>query len=198
MSGAILHARIRTATGASLLSEFGAAFVLFAIILLVPFINLCYTFGVCSLAWFSVYQSASLAGDASTYGEALSLVRAQAHKFVETPMLKELKLMTDEKTDVLLYILDYGQKQGVPKEFGPNKPLDKSIDTSQNIYDYSVRVTVHVPPLLGLSAVPFLAEIPIWANALTLLVAAIASWNIQPGCPTASLDKKLILNRSVS
>ena len=150
------------------MSEFGAAFVLFACVMLLPFINVCFALWVCSLAWFNVHQSAALAGSASTYGEAMSLVHAQEHGFVASPLLNGLKLVEDEQKDIQLFVLEYGQKQGTTKEFGPNKPLDKSIDTSQNLYDYSVRVTFHVSPLLRLSAVPFLGNVPLLGKHLDI------------------------------
>ena len=158
----------RNITGASVMSELGAHLFCLGASFFCPFLVVCFALWVCSLAWFNVHQSAALAGSASTYGEAMSLVHAQEHGFVASPLLSGLKLVEDEQKDIQLFVLEYGQKQGTMKEFGPNTPLDKSIDTSQNLYDYSVRVTFHVSPLLRLSAVPFLGNVPLLGKRLDI------------------------------
>lgn len=165
----------RNARGASEIAEFiPALFVLF-IIILMPLIDLAAVFVAAATQYLATNDIVSKAATQADYASALSSMASEAYNFQSTGFAKFVKLQplngfTGCGDDLYVLATDVGS--GTVVTSSANQPLAQNIDSKTNIYELSVRSEYTTGPLISLSGVPLLADIPGLGKPATLVFTA--------------------------
>lgn len=147
----------RSCSGASI-AEFGAAFYAFCIAILIPTINFL-TFAV---AFSYSFVSANVIAD--TTAQAFSTKRAQAVLNESIESLKSdplAKFLNVSATDDFKLEVVTTNMRGDTEVARPGTRYLSDEDQSNKLYQYRVTASYSLRPLLNLSSVPLINEIPI-------------------------------------
>jgi hypothetical protein len=148
----------------STLAEFGPALFLFFIAVFFPAINLLgFALGVAT-AELIADRCAIAAADEQTYGEALDAACHTAVQLNNSPLgkfagLKPVNGYNGSGVD--LYIATTNLSSRKTTVCGPDIPLKDKLDTTGNVYEYEAQVNYAIGPLLSMSQLPFVKDIPI-------------------------------------
>lgn len=160
------------------IAEFGPVLVLFVLIILVPLFSL-FFFAAGYACVAVVSQScASDAANSATFNEALVNVKKRARSAVDSGLGKFAKLKPLGGYDgcgVDLYIATTSLANPNAGQFyGPNSglPAATSANATTNIYQYTVKSSFAVGPLLDLGHLPLIGSLPIVGQPTTVQITA--------------------------
>jgi len=160
-------------SGASV-AEFGPVLVFFVLIVIIPLLNL--------LAFVTGYACVSTtcqtcaadAANSTTFDEALTNVKKRSLAMVDSSLAKFARVKPRggyQGCGVDIFIAT--TKLADPNSghfYGPNTglPPNTSANAAANIYEYTVRSSYDVGPLMDLSAVPLVGNLPLIGQPVNL------------------------------
>ncbi|MBS1990647.1 MAG: hypothetical protein JSS86_02155 [Cyanobacteria bacterium SZAS LIN-2] len=159
--------------GASV-AEFGPVLVIFVLIIIIPLLNLL-AFATGYACVSSTCQScAADAANSTTFEEALVNVKKRARALVESSLgqfarVKPVGGYQDCGVDVYIATTKLSDPNS-GHFYGPNTglPANVTADAATYIYEYTVRSSFAVGPLMDLSAVPLVGALPLIGKPVTL------------------------------
>jgi len=155
--------RVRSRHGASEISQFIPAVYIAILVVLMPLINLGNVFVAAAIQYLSTNDVVSKAATQPDYNSSLNAMVAEAYYFQSLGLAKFVRLApqggyTGCGDD--LFILTTDITSGTRKCSAADMPLSSAVDTTKSIYELSVTSNYSVPPLIDLSSVPFLRDVP--------------------------------------
>ena len=152
----------RSMTGAAGIAEFAPTLVVLFFITF-PLINLLGVACGFSCAALAAWQGARQAAVSNALNKGLQAMAQEASRITDSGFgafakMKPIKGYSQSGAD--LYIRATNIYTGKTSTYGPNSGVPAPIDTASNIYECSARATFDVGPLVPMSFVPGLKDVP--------------------------------------
>ncbi len=178
------HAK-RTPDG-SAISEFGPAFIILIMLFLFPFINLIvFGAGVATVQGIA-NQVCRTACTAESRTDAIAQAKKKEQMLLNTGfghflqlspatglgipgtgcILEVVRSPTGDPATQLVTNISFGSP--LPVNSGPTGPNNTGANQTAFLYQYRVRASYNIQPLLNMSAVPFVSQIPAVGKASTM------------------------------
>lgn len=164
--------RQRTVTGASGISEFGPSLIVL-ILIVFPAIDLIGLACGAATVFLTARQCATRAATASSLDDALTAMKQEAKGLADSGLGRFARLKAQngfENSGADFFIRQTGVYSSAVINHGPNKGLPRPIDTASNVYEGVIKVDYLVGPLLDLSAIPGLDNVPALGKPAQLAV----------------------------
>ncbi|HEY9783892.1 MAG TPA: hypothetical protein V6D17_00730 [Candidatus Obscuribacterales bacterium] len=149
-------------TGASGITEFGPSMIVL-ILVIFPAIDLIGLACGAATAALTARQCATHVATANNLDEALSCMSLEAKNLAQSGLGQFSRMQAVKGFDGCgadLYIKQTNVYSSQTTILGPNQGLLPPVDTANNVYEGTVRVSFRLGPLLDLSAVPGLDDVP--------------------------------------
>lgn len=154
----------RTHTGGGVLAEFAPALFVFTMMGLFPMIDLIgYGCGVAT-AQFITRTCTARAANSSNYDEALIAAQQEVTALLQTGLAKFANIKSAggyNNSGMHLFVRATDINTQSVQTFGPDTAVPPPIDTANNIYEYSVTTEFSLRPMVDLSFVPFIGQVPV-------------------------------------
>ncbi|MBI5173003.1 MAG: hypothetical protein HY986_08945 [Candidatus Melainabacteria bacterium] len=172
----ILSQERRRNIGASAqMAEFAPAFMIFILVIMLPFINLLsFATGYASLA-FLAQNSAVQASNSSTYAQALQEMSNSANQTKSSGIGQFAKLAPVGGFNGCgcdLFITETDLTTKVSTQYGPNTGVTVTPDPTNKIYEFQVRATYDIGPFLNLGSVPFVSSVPLVGAPVRITISS--------------------------
>jgi hypothetical protein len=169
------YANVRTNRGLSEISQFAPVLYITFLIALMPLLDLVCVFVAGTTQYLATNDFVAKAATQADYSSALNTMVNEAYQFQSTGLAKFLNMLpnggyTGCGDDLYVLATDIGS--GQVKSSGANKPLSQKINTQTSMYELLVKSTYEVSPLVSLSAVPVLCNVPGLGKPVTLAFTA--------------------------
>jgi hypothetical protein len=169
------HSPYRTRTGSTEIPQFMLVVYILFLVMLIPLLNLFTLLLSAAIQYLATNDFASKSSTQPDYTSALNSMVNEAHHFQSLGLAKLTKLAPaggyggcgDD-----LYILSTDINSGAVTSSKPDQPLNLTIDTKKSIYELSVRSFYSVSPLISLTGVPLLNQVPGLGQPVTLTFIA--------------------------
>lgn len=153
---------LRSATGGSGITEFGPSIIVL-ILVIFPAIDLIGLATGAATMCLMARQCATRASTATSLSGALSAMKQEAGTMTQSGFgqfsrLSPLRGFENSGAD--LFIKQTNIHTSTVTNHGPNSPLPRPIDTASNIYEAAVNLHYNVGPLLDLSFLPGMQDVP--------------------------------------
>lgn len=174
----------RSPRGAALQADFAVCLLIFLLATAFPMLDLLGLAAGFATAAFAATQSAHKASLATTYPEAISEALDAAYGIAGGCFGKFAALvpnggLSNSGVDLYVYVTDIDS--GIVKVFGPNSAVTDKIDPSANIYEYCARVNYHCGPMINMSSVPFVKDVPGLGQPFELTYSAFRATEYSDG-----------------
>lgn len=157
------------------MAEFAPAFMIFILVIMLPFINLLsFATGYASLV-FLAQNSAVQASNSSTYAQALQEMRNSANQTKASGIGQFAKLAPVGGFNGCgcdLFITETDLTTKVSTQYGPNTGITVTADPTNKIYEFQVRATYDIGPFLNLGSVPFVSSIPLIGAPVRITISS--------------------------
>lgn len=143
--------------------EFVGALFVFFLIFFFPLLNLMGVAVSYGMICLLTHQIASRASTQATYASALNAMVDESSKLMSTGFANFLKIQRSGgylNSSCDLYVVATKIGSGGSTTYGPDVPVTGTIDTTNNIYEYLVKSNFTVKPLIPMSGVPFIQNVP--------------------------------------
>ena len=155
--------RARNCAGLSTQADFAVCMFVFLMIALFPLIDLlAVAVGAATVA-FSATQAAARAASATNFPDAVEAAMSENYGITYGGLGRFARLSPQGGlggTGIDLYVHASNINNGQVKIYGPNAAVSDPIDSTANVYEYCARASFDVGPLVNLSFVPFVNQIP--------------------------------------
>lgn len=155
--------RARNCAGLSTQADFAVCIFVFLMIALFPLIDLlAVAVGAATVA-FSATQAAARAASATSFPDAVEAAMSENYGITYGGLGRFAKLSPQGGlggTGIDLYVHATNINDGQIKIYGPNAAVSDPINSTTNVYEYCARASFDVGPLVNLSFVPFVNQIP--------------------------------------
>lgn len=152
----------RNAIGSSI-SEFGGAFVAFFFVILIPCINVAsYGFSY-GLANTTTNKLADEISKANSRKRTVEIIETTENKMTKDGLFHIFRLKTQKEPIKLELAVE--DLKGVEKRLPFESTKSIKIDRSKNFYRYCLTTTFQAKPIVDLSGIPVLGQVPIIAAA---------------------------------
>jgi hypothetical protein len=174
----------RSPRGAALQAEFAVCLLIFLLVTAFPMLDLLGLAAGFATAAFAAIQSAHKASLATTYPEAVAEALDAAYGiaggcFGTFAALVPNGGLSNSGVDLYVYVTDINS--GTVKVFGPNSAVTDKIDPAANIYEYCARVNYHCGPMINMSSVPFVKDVPGLGKPFELTYSAFRATEYSDG-----------------
>lgn len=173
----------RSPRGVAQQADFAVCLFVFFLITFFPLIDLLGVgLGTCIVA-FGATQCASRAANSNTYTDAVQSALSEIYTlafggFGRFALLSARGGLGGTGLDLYVYATD--TTTGQVKVYGPNAAVSDPID-SKNIYEYCAHTTFDCGPLVNLSSVPFLGDVPGLGKPFTISYSAFRAAEFSDG-----------------
>lgn len=145
------------------MSEFSIALYVFLLIIAFPLIDLLAVASGAAVMLLGANQVATTVSAQRRFPDCLASMQSETNSYLSGNFAKFMKLQPvggylNSGSD--LYIDSSSFVGSSTNRIGPNAPVPPPIDTSANIYECTVQMKCQVGPLVNLSFVPFLGNVP--------------------------------------
>jgi len=144
-------------------AEFAPALLILFLFLVFPLINLLgLATGTATIALLA-QEAANHAAQSNTYTDALVATQSSANQFMGTGFAAFAKLKPAggyNNCGINLWVNQTAIQSQQGTQYGPNTAVPPPIDATSNIYEYSVHARYVTQPIINLSAVPFIGNVP--------------------------------------
>jgi len=145
------------------LSEYPVALMVLLLIIVVPLIDLLGVVTGSCVACLIAHQASSRAADHQLYTTALSTMQTEATNLLSTGFAAFARMRPVggyQGSGADLYILESNYRSGGTKSYGPNLPVETTIDPSTCLYECNVQAQYQVGPTVSLASMPFIGDVP--------------------------------------
>ena len=167
--------RHRSTRGAAELSEFALVLYILFFVILVPIVDLGGLLIAAGTQYLATNDFAAKAASQPDYINCLNAMFAESQKF-EAMSIAKFMNMTPQGGYVGsgndMYVLATNVSSGTTATSTANNSISPPIDTSANIYELSVKSNYSFKPLLNLSGVPLLGQVPGLGQPVTFTFVA--------------------------
>ena len=175
--------RVRNAKGANS-SEFALSLFVFFVVILFPLINVVGLAVSSATLCLLTHDIATRCSTQLTYSGALSAMTNECNELMNTGWAHFLNLQRTGGYSACgsdLYIQETGIGANSTKAYGPNTPLPMTPTPDKNIYEYVAKTTFTVKPLIPMSNVIFVKDIPALGQPVEIKWTAARATEFVPG-----------------
>jgi hypothetical protein len=133
------------------------------LVLLFPFINLLGLVTAYATICLLSQQAISQASKQQNYPDALKSLKEESSQLLNSPFAafaKVTPIKGYKNCGSDLYVEATNFLDSSTKTFGPNTPVPPPLDPQTFVYEYSIRSSFEAQPLISMSKIPLLSEIP--------------------------------------
>lgn len=150
--------------GRGSLHEFAPAIFILLLLFLVPLLDLAGLAVGYGTVFFICLQSASTASTQTNFDGSLNALERCAGTLNQSGLARFSRLQPVAGyrglgSDIFIDVTNW-RAGHTSASFGPNTPIPPPIDVSTNMYQFNVRSTYDVGPLLAISGLPVLGDVP--------------------------------------
>jgi len=165
----------RSHRGSAEIAQFIPALYVLFMVALLPLLNVGAVFMAAAVQYLATNDFASRASTQSDFPSALNTMTAGAYQFKSSGLANFITMspqggFTGCGDD--LYVLTTNIASGLVTSSSADMPLTQPVQTGINIYEISVKSSYSVSPLIDLSAVPILGDVPALGKPVTLSFTA--------------------------
>lgn len=169
MHSSFRYKKPRNAKGAGHIVDFGCVFCAMVIAILLPMVNfLSFTFG--ALAVYSATHAAAIkAGDSFSYKQASEIINRSGADLATSPIARfcQIQVPKNKKGMQLTTLVTDVKLRDVVLKTQEEPKLTK-VDPGVHLCQYSVKGCFEIKPLIDLSGVPVIGQIPVIAKPFEL------------------------------
>jgi hypothetical protein len=149
-------------------------YLLFLVILM-PMLDLVNVFVGGAVQYLATNDIAAKASSQPDYATTLNTMVNEAYQFQSNGLAKFVNLAPDggyTGCGADLYIIGTNVQTGAVTTSGANQTLTQAVDTTQNMYEASVKTTYDISPLVSFAAIPGMNTVPGLGMPVTLKCTA--------------------------
>lgn len=174
----------RSPRGAALQAEFAVCLLVFLLVTAFPMLDLLGLAAGFATAAFAATQSAHKASMATNYPDAVESALDAAYSvaggcFGTFAALVPNGGLSNSGVDLYVYATDINS--GTVKVFGPNSAVTDKVDPAANIYEYCAKVNYLCGPMINMSSVPFVKDVPGLGKPFELTYSAFRATEYSDG-----------------
>jgi hypothetical protein len=144
-------------------------------LVLVPLLDLVNVMVAAGVEYLATNDFAAKAATQPDFNSALSSLFNEATQFQTNGLAKFVRLQPEGGyigcgSD--LYFISTSTANGTATTSSPNQAFTQQIDTTNNMYELSIKSSYSVPPLISLAALPVLSEVPGLSQPVTFTFTA--------------------------
>lgn len=153
------------------MSEFPLTVLILFLLMVFPLINLSGLAVGAATECLIAHQCATRAAALQNYGSALAAMNDEAQRMFSSGFaaFAHLKPVGGYKgCGVELWTVVTNYHTGQVQNFGPNQPLTGGIDPSTYLYEFNAKVSCQVGPVINMSSLPWIGDVPGLGKPATL------------------------------
>jgi len=169
------YPRISSRSQRGSLSEFGISIYIFILLIAFPLVDLLAVVGGFCVMTLSAHQAATAAATQRRFADCLVSVQDNSLSFLNLGLAKFIGMQPIGGYNACgtdLFIDESNLASGQSHRYPANQPVPPPMDASANVYECTASVKSKIGPLLNLSCVPFLGQVPGLGMPATLTASA--------------------------
>jgi hypothetical protein len=163
--------RIRSDRGVSEIAQFVPVLYVLFLVILMPLLDVVNVFVGGAVQYLATNDIAAKASSQPDYATTLNTMVNEAYQFQSNGLAKFVNLAPDggyTGCGADLYIVGTNVQTGAITTSTANQTLTQAVDTTQNMYEASVKTTYDISPLVSFAAIPGLNTVPGLGMPVTL------------------------------